>query len=83
MCLCFMSSTNLPCHISWWTVENVMSIKERYTTTVDGKLVEELKILAIRKKLTANLLLEEAIADLLEKYGVIQKKEDKPQYPTD
>jgi hypothetical protein len=52
-----------------------MPEKERYTTTVDSKLLEELKILAIRKKRTANLLLEEAIADLLKKYGVIKKEE--------
>ena len=78
-----MSSTIFPCHIARWTVENVMSTKERYTTTVDSKLLEELKILAIRKRLTANLLLEEAIADLLEKYGVIQKKEEQTENPTE
>ncbi len=55
-----------------------MSDKERYTTNVDSKLLEELKILAIRKKLTANLLLEEAIKDLLKKYGV----RDEKGYPT-
>jgi hypothetical protein len=48
-----------------------MSAKERYTTTVDSKLLEELRVLAIRKKRTANILLEEAIQDLLKKYGVI------------
>ena len=51
-----------------------MSIKERYTTTVDSKLLEELKILAIRNKRTANLLLEEAIKDLLDKYEAAAKK---------
>lgn len=60
-----------------------MSDKERYTTTVDSKLLEELKILAIRKKLTANLLLEEAIADLLKKYGVVKKEENKTGNPTE
>ncbi len=53
-----------------------MPEKERYTTNVDGKLLEELKILAIRKKVTANLLLEEAIKDLLDKYKVVVKKND-------
>jgi predicted transcriptional regulator len=51
-----------------------MSDKERYTTTVDSKLLEELKILAIRNKRTANLLLEEAIKDLLDKYEAAAKK---------
>ena len=78
-----MSSTIFPCHITRSTVENGMTIKERYTTTVDGKLLEELKILAIRKKLTANLLLEEAIEDLLKKYGVIREEDNQPQSTTD
>ena len=62
-----------------------MSSKERYTTTVDSELIQELKILAIRKKLTANLLLEEAIEDLLKKYGVAIKKkeENQPNSPTE
>ena len=51
-----------------------MSDKERYTTNVDSKLLEELKILAIRRKRTANVLLEEAIKDLLDKYEAAAKK---------
>jgi hypothetical protein len=53
-----------------------MPEKERYTTNVDGKLLEDLKILAIRKKCTANVLLEEAIKDLLEKYKATEKKNE-------
>ncbi len=53
-----------------------MSDKERYTTNVDSKLLEELKILAIRKKRTANVLLEEAIKDLLDKYKASAKKNE-------
>lgn len=78
-----MSSTIFSCHIARWTVENAMSTKERYTTTVDNKLIEELKILAIRKRVTANVLLEEAITDLLTKHGVIKKEEIKTENPTE
>jgi predicted transcriptional regulator len=53
-----------------------MPEKERYTTNVDGKLLEDLKILAIRKKRTANVLLEEAIKDLLDKYKAEEKKNE-------
>ena len=53
-----------------------MPEKERYTTNVDGKLHEDLKILAIRKKRTANVLLEEAIKDLLDKYKAEEKKNE-------
>ena len=51
--------------------------RERFTTTVDGKLLEQLKILAIYKKCTTNKLVEEAIRDLLEKY------EKRPRNSTD
>ena len=43
-------------------------IKERFTTTLDGDLLQKIKILAIYEKCTTNILLEEAITDLLKKY---------------
>ncbi len=45
-----------------------MPRREGFTTTVDGKLFEQHKILAIYEKCTTNKLVEEAIRDLLEKY---------------
>lgn len=45
----------------------------RNAVTVDSKLLEALKILSIRKELTANWLLEEAIAELQKKYGETQE----------
>ena len=42
--------------------------KERFTTTLDGDLLEKIKILAIYEKCSTNVLLEEAIRDLLKKY---------------
>jgi len=44
-----------------------MAARERFTTTLDSELLQEIKILAIRKKQSTNDLLEEAIADLLAK----------------
>lgn len=41
--------------------------REKFTTTIEGKLLEEIKILAIRKKCSTNDLIEEAIKDLLKK----------------
>ena len=43
-------------------------IKERFTTTLDGDLLQKIKILAIYKKCPTNILLEEAMTDLLTKY---------------
>jgi hypothetical protein len=43
-------------------------IKERFTTTLDGDLLQKIKILAIYKKCPTNILLEEAMTDLLMKY---------------
>lgn len=43
-------------------------IKEPFTTTLDSELLQEIKILAIRKRCSTNVLLEEAIRDLLLKY---------------
>lgn len=42
--------------------------REKFTTTIEGKLLEEIKILAIRKKCSTNDLIEEAITDLLKKH---------------
>ena len=43
-------------------------IRERLTTTLDGDLLQKIKILAIYEKCPANILLEEAMKDLLKKY---------------
>jgi len=43
-------------------------IRERLTTTLDGELLQKIKILAIYKKCPTNILLEEAMTDLLKKY---------------
>jgi len=43
--------------------------KERFTTTLDGNLLQKIKILAIYEKCPANILLEEAMTDLLKKYA--------------
>ena len=45
-----------------------MAARDRFTTTLDTDLLQEIKILAIRNKLSTNDLLEEAIQDLLKKY---------------
>ena len=42
--------------------------KERFTTTLDGNLLQKIKILAIYEKCPTNILLEEAMTDLLTKY---------------
>ena len=44
-----------------------MAERERFTTTIDGQLLEDIKILAIRRRCSTNDLIEEAIADLLKK----------------
>ena len=45
-----------------------MADRERFTTTIDGQLLEDIRILAIRKRCSTNDLIEEAITDLLKKY---------------
>jgi len=45
-----------------------MSARERFTTTLNTELLQEIKILAIRNRHSTNDLLEEAIHDLLKKY---------------
>jgi metal-responsive CopG/Arc/MetJ family transcriptional regulator len=46
-----------------------MANRERFTTTLDSELLQEIKILAIRNKQSTNNLLEESIRDLLNKYN--------------
>lgn len=46
-----------------------MANRERFTTTLDSELLQEIKILAIRNKQSTNNLLEESIRDLLNKYS--------------
>ena len=41
---------------------------ERFTTTIDGDLLQKIKILAIYQKCSSNDRMEEAIKDLLKKY---------------
>ena len=56
--------------------------KERFTTTLDGDLLEKIKILAVYEKCSTNVLLEEAIRDLLKKYEdkkEAQRKENQGQ----
>ncbi len=43
--------------------------RKSYNTTLRADLTKKLKILAIEKDVRANDLLEEAIIDLLKKYG--------------
>jgi metal-responsive CopG/Arc/MetJ family transcriptional regulator len=45
-----------------------MTQRERFTTTINSKLLERLKVLAIYQKCTTNKLLDDAIRDLLKKY---------------
>lgn len=62
--------------------ENPPKEKERFTTTLDGDLLEKIKILAIYEKCSTNVLLEEAIRDLLKKYEdkkEAQRKENQGQ----
>lgn len=49
--------------------------KERFTTTIDGEILQKIKILAIYEKCSTNILLEEAIEDLLKKYEDRKAKE--------
>ena len=49
--------------------------KERFTTTLDGGLLQKIKILAIYEKCPTNILLEEAMTDLLKKYKAKKAKD--------
>jgi predicted transcriptional regulator len=42
--------------------------KDRFTTTLDVDLLQKIKILAVYEKCSTNVLIEEAIHDLLQKY---------------
>jgi predicted transcriptional regulator len=57
------------------TDEEPPTEKERFTTTLDGELLQKIKILAIYEKCSTNILLEEAIEDLLRKYDDRKAKE--------
>jgi metal-responsive CopG/Arc/MetJ family transcriptional regulator len=56
-----------------------MAERERFTTTIDGQLLEDIKILAIRRRCSANDLMEEAITDLLKKYKEREQAGDKAE----
>ncbi len=58
---------------------NTEETKERFTTTLDGKLLQKIKILAIYEKCPANILIEEAITDLLKKYDDKKAKDKTKQ----
>jgi NifU-like protein involved in Fe-S cluster formation len=45
-----------------------MAERERFTTTIDGQILEDVRILAIKKRCSTNDLIEEAITELLKKY---------------
>ena len=53
---------------SFQVIQETMTERERFTTTINSKLLERLKVLAIYQKCTTNKLLDEAIRDLLKKY---------------
>lgn len=53
-----------------------MDEKERFTTTLNSDLLTKIKILAIYEKCPVNLLLEEAMEDLLNKYEEKKKKKN-------
>ena len=47
-----------------------MSKRKMYNTTLDADLIRQIKILAAQLEKRQNDLLEEAIKDLLKKYGL-------------
>jgi len=59
-----------------------MAKRERFTTTLDSELLQEIKILAIRNRHSTNDLLEEAISDLLNKYKDKTTKDDQSKQQT-
>ena len=50
--------------------------KDRFTTTLDVDLLQKVRILAIYEKCSANVLIEEAIHDLLLKYETRKAAEE-------
>ena len=59
-----------------------MAARERFTTTLDSELLQEIKILAIRNRHSTNDLLEEAIHDLLKKYKDKSPQDNKSKQET-
>lgn len=59
-----------------------MAARERFTTTLDSELLQEIKILAIRNRHSTNDLLEEAISDLLIKYKDKASQNDQSKQQT-
>ena len=57
----------------------LMADRERFTTTIDGQLLEDVRILAIKKRCSTNDLMEEAISDLLKKYKEKEQAGDKAE----
>jgi hypothetical protein len=51
--------------------------KERFTTTLDSEIIREIKALAIFERCATNVLIEEAIEDLLMKYEDKKMKKEK------
>ena len=56
-----------------------MADRERFTTTIDGQILEDVRILAIKKRCSTNDLIEEAISDLLKKYKEKEQTGDKAE----
>jgi predicted transcriptional regulator len=56
--------------------------KDRFTTTLDVDLLQKIKILAIYEKCSANVLIEEAIHDLLLKYEKRKAAEEQKRRET-
>ena len=51
--------------------------KERFITTLDSEIIREIKALAIFERCATNVLIEEAIEDLLMKYEDKKMKKKK------
>lgn len=58
-----------------------MSEKEPFTTTLNAKLLKDIKNLAVKKKCSTNVLIEEAISALLEKYKEESKEKQLNKKP--
>jgi len=56
-----------------------MADRERFTTTIDGQILEDVRILAIKKRCSTNDLIEEAITELLKKYKEKEQSGDKAE----
>jgi hypothetical protein len=58
-------------HIAMETLSS-MGKRKMYNTTLDAALIRQIKILAAQLEKRQNDLLEEAIKDLLKKYGFLK-----------